>query len=144
MEPHNDTHVDAIRHLAEALDAIAHPQSCRSGETLFRQGEPGAGVLVLRQGKVCLCAFSPDGHSRLSYRSLGCGDVLGLPALFSGEPYSMSAEALEDCVFGFVDRERALQLFRDRLDLCFQAAQLLADGVRELRERQAALVVPSN
>jgi hypothetical protein len=56
----------------------------------------------------------------------------------------MSAEALEDCVFGFVDRERALQLFRDRLDLCFQAAQLLADGVRELRERQAALVVPSN
>lgn len=137
MEPINDFHANTIRQLAEALDAIANQHSCRSGETLFRQGEPGAGVLVLRQGKVCLYACSPDEHTRLSYRVVGPGYVLGLPALFSGQPYSLTAEALEDSVFGFVDRARALQLVRERLDLCLEAANLLAHEVRQLREWQA-------
>jgi CRP-like cAMP-binding protein len=63
--------------------------------------------------------------------------VLGLPALFSGQPYSLTAEAVEDCVCGFVDRERALELVHKRLDLCFQAADLLAREIRSLREWQA-------
>jgi len=95
---------------------------------------------VLRQGKVRLSAASQAGDGRLSYRVVGPGYVLGLPALFSGQPYSLTAEALEECVFGFVDRERALELIRQRLDLCFQAADLLAQEVRSLREWQASQV----
>ena len=137
MEPNNDFCADAIRQLAEALDAVANPQSCVAGDILFRQGEPGTGVRVLRQGKVCLYACSPNGHTRLFYRNVGAGYVLGLPALFSGQPYSLTAEALEDCVFGFVDRGRAFELIRERLDLCLEAAKLLAHEVRQLRELQA-------
>jgi len=36
-----------------------------------------------------------------------------------------------------VDRERALELVHKRLDLCFQAADLLAREIRSLREWQA-------
>jgi len=139
VEANNDFYVNTIRHLAEALDSISNPQSCPKGETLFRQGEPATGVLVLRQGKVCLYACSPDGHTRLSYRTVGPGYVLGLPALFSGEPYSLNAEALEECVFGFVDCRRALQLVRERLDLCLEATKLLAHEVRQLPEWQAVV-----
>ena len=67
----------------------------------------------------------------------------GLPALFSGEPYSLTAEALEDCNFGFVDRERAWQLVRGRLDLCLEAINLLAHEVRQLREWQAVVAEQS-
>lgn len=137
LKPDYDIHADAVRELAKALDAIASSHSCPPGGILFRQGQPGEGVLVVRRGQVRLSACSHDGHARLPYRTIGPGYVLGLPALFSGQPYSLTAEALEECVFGFVDRERALELVRQRHDLCFQAADLLAREVRELREWQA-------
>ena len=138
METHTAVHATTFRRLAETLDAIANLLSCQMGEVLFRQGEPAAGVLVLRQGRVRLSASSRHGD-RLSYRTVGPGYVLGLPALFSGRPYSLTAEALEGCIFSFVERERALQLIRSRLDLCSQAAELLANELRELREWQAAI-----
>jgi CRP/FNR family cyclic AMP-dependent transcriptional regulator len=133
----SDIYADAVRELARALDAIASSHSCPAGGILFQQGQPGEGVLVMRRGQVRLSACSHDGDTRLTYRTVGPGYVLGLPALFSGQPYSLTAEALEECVFGFVDRERALELVRQRHDLCFQAADLLAREVRALREWQA-------
>ena len=138
LETHTSVHATTFRQLAETLDAIAHLRSCQMGEVLFRQGDPAAGILVLRQGRVRLSASSRHGDT-LSYRTVGPGYVLGLPALFSGRPYSLTAEALEGCIFGFVDRERALQLIRESLDLCSQAAELLANELRELREWQAAM-----
>ncbi len=133
----NDVYADVVRDLAEALDAIASVYTCRAGAILFRQGQPADGVLVMRQGKVRLSALSHDSDPKLPYRTVGPGYVLGLPALFSGQPYSLTAEAVEECVCGFVDRERALELVHKRLDLCFQAADLLAREIRSLREWQA-------
>ena len=137
MQNDNDIHAHVVRDLAEALDAIASLRSCRSGAVLFQQGQPAEGVLVVRRGAVRLSASSHGDDTKLPYRIVGPGYVLGLPALFSGQPYSLTAEALEECVCGFVDRERALELVRDRLDLCLQAADLLAREVRSLREWQA-------
>lgn len=138
MKADHDIHVNVVRELAEALDAIATAHSCREGGMLFRQGQPGDGVLVLRHGRVRLSVASHDHDLQIAYRVVGPGYVLGLPALFSGQPYSLTAEALEECAFGFVDRERALELVRNRPDLSFQAADLLAHEVRDLREWQAS------
>jgi len=133
----NDVYADVVRDLAQALDAIASVYTCRAGAVLFRQGQPADGVLVMRQGKVRLSALPHHSDPKLPYRTVGPGYVLGLPALFSGQPYSLTAEAVEECVCGFVDRERALELVHKRLDLCFQAADLLAREIRSLREWQA-------
>ncbi|MGO9209230.1 MAG: Crp/Fnr family transcriptional regulator [Terriglobales bacterium] len=137
MRNDSDLHADVVRELAEALDAIASVYTCHAGAILFRQGQAADGVLVMRQGKVRLSALTHDHDPRLPYRTVGPGYVLGLPALFSGQPYSLTAEAEEECVCGFVDRERALELVHKRLDLCFQAADLLAREIRSLREWQA-------
>lgn len=137
LQNHSDLHAHVIRELAEALDALATLRSCRSGAILFEHGQPADGVLVVRRGSVRLFASDHSGDTRLSYRTVGPGYVLGLPALFSGQPYSLTAEAVEECVCGFVDRERALELMGKRLDLCLQAADLLAREVRDLREWQA-------
>lgn len=134
MKPDYDIHANAIRQLAAALDAIASSHSCSPGAVVFRRGQPGDRVFVLREGKVRLSAPSSDGDTRQPYRAVGPGYVLGLPALFSGQPYSLTAEALEECVFGFVDRERALQLVRERPTLCFEAVDLLANELRDLRD----------
>jgi len=137
LQSDSDVYADVVRELAESLDAIASVYTCHAGAILFRQGQPADGVLVVRQGKVRLSAVSHDSDPRLPYRTVGPGYVLGLPALFSGQPYSLTAEAVGECVCGFVDRERALELVRKRLDLCFQAADLLAREIRSLREWQA-------
>ncbi len=137
LQTDNDVYADVVRELAEALDAIASVYTCRAGGILYRQGHPAVGGLVVRQGKVRLSALAHDSDPRLPYRTVGPGYVLGLPALFSGQPYSLTAEAVEECVCGFVDRERALELVHTRLDLCFQAADLLAREIRSLREWQA-------
>ena len=136
MDHDVDTHI--IRELAQALDAIAYAHCCPPGEVLFRQGQPADRVLVVRRGQVRLSAWSHDSDERLPYRTVGSGYVLGLPALFSGQPYSLTAETLEECLLGSVDREAALELVRRRQDLCFQAADLLAREVRNLREWQAS------
>ena len=142
----SDRDVDAhlIRELAQALDVIATEHRCPPGEVLFRQGQAADGVFVVRRGKVRLSAWSHDGDERLPYRTAGPGYVLGLPALFSGEPYSLAAEVLEESVLGRVDREAALDLVRRHLDLCLQAADLLAREVRNLREWQAAHMIKAN
>jgi len=137
LQNHSDVHADIVRELAKALDASASVYTCSAGAILFRQGQPADGVLVMRQGKVRLSALSHDSDPRLPYRTVGPGYVLGLPALFSGQPYSLTAEAVEECVCGFVNREQALALVHKRLDLCFQAADLLAREIRSLREWQA-------
>jgi len=133
---------DAAQALTEAFDRIGTRQTCSRGTVLFQQGQPGDGVRVLRSGKVALFVSSADGRTRLPYRTVGPGYVLGLPALFSGKPFSLTAEALEEFEYSFVQRETALQLMRDRLDLCLQAASQLAGEVTTLREWQEASAQP--
>jgi CRP/FNR family cyclic AMP-dependent transcriptional regulator len=136
-----DVNADLIQELAQALDDIAKEHCCQPGEVLFHQGQAADGVFVVRRGKVRLSAWSYDGDERLPYRTAGSGYVLGLPALFSGQPYSLTAEALEESVLGKVERQAALDLVRRRLNLCMQAADLLAREVRSLREWQAAHMI---
>ena len=138
MHIDSDDHASIVRELAKALGAIASEYTCCGGHILFHQGQAAEGVLVIRQGKVRLCAATHDVDRLVLYRIAGPGYVLGLPALFSGEPYSLTAEAAEDCVCGFVAREQALELLHQRFDLCFQAADLLAHEIRSLREWQSA------
>jgi len=133
---------DAAQALAEALDSVGTRQTCSRGTVLLQQGQPGLFVLVLRRGRVGLFLSSADGSTRLSFRTVGPGYVLGLPALFSGKPFSLTAEALEECEFSFVQRETALQLMSERLDLCLQALSQLADEITTLRKWQAASTQP--
>jgi CRP-like cAMP-binding protein len=141
FDPHTTNEsADAAQELSEALDRIASRRTCSKGALLFQQGQSGHGVLVLRRGNVELYVSTEDGCTRLPYRTVGPRYVLGLPALFSGKPFSLTAEALEECEFSFVERETALQLMRDRLDLCLQAASQMASEITDFRAMAVACV----
>lgn len=128
----SDIPEDAAQALTEALDRAGTRQTCGEGMALFQQGQPGYGVLVLRSGRVGLFVSSADGSTRLPYRTVGPGCELGLPALFSGKTFGLTAEALEECEFSLVPREAALKLMRDRLYLCLQAASQMASEITAL------------
>jgi CRP-like cAMP-binding protein/predicted acylesterase/phospholipase RssA len=83
----------------------------RSGETLFRAGEPGEAMYLVVSGRLRLVLprdamekNSPGGGSEQLLAELGKGDTLGEMALLTREPRSASAYAIRDTQLARLDR----------------------------------------
>jgi len=64
------------------------------------------------------------------------GSLLGLPATFTGHPYSLTAVTVVRSDIVHLPREEFLQLMRERPDLCREATDMLG---REVTFIQSAL-----
>lgn len=122
-----------------ALERIASPMVAAKGSHLFRQGEAARGVFLLHKGRIRLYLHA-SARKAVPYRIVGPGSILGFPATFANAPYSLTAENLADCELGFVRGEEVLDLMSQRSDLCFHAAEVMSQEVRELRRKQAAIL----
>lgn len=117
--------------LRSELNRIASVLYKKRGTTLFRRGDPGSGVFLIRTGKVNLRL---DGKTRLyPPRTLGEGAILGLPATLSGGAYSLAAEVSEDAALGFVSREDFLALLARESNLCLATMRLLGKEIASIR-----------
>jgi CRP-like cAMP-binding protein len=76
-------------------------------------------------------------------RVLGPGNVIGLPATFSGEPYSLTAEAAKDCRLDFIPRARLLNLFRHNPQVGYQIVRILSEEIFEMRHVKTELGILS-
>jgi CRP-like cAMP-binding protein len=130
--------VELSADLYEQLCNVATPMTRKSGTVLFRAGEPGSGVFLVRDGQVRLSL----GDNPLVYpsRELGRGAVIGLPATFSGEPYSLTAEVEQDCEVYFVPRDRLLDLVKRNPEIGVQIARVLSEEIFEMRHVNADAV----
>src|SRR6266581_4013259 len=77
-----------------ALMTIARKRTFRSGEVIFHRDDPGQVLYVIKEGKVKISLFSPDGQE-ISLTVFGKGDYFGEFALLDGLPRSADATALE-------------------------------------------------
>ena len=64
------------------------------GTTVFRQGDPGGSMYVIRAGKVRVLKES-QGRQRV-VTTLGSGDFFGEMAVVTGQPRSATAEVVEE------------------------------------------------
>lgn len=122
--------------LIDALSERAVPVSCPEDRVLFRQGEECIGVFILRSGHATLEMFSNTGEvvARFTTRD---GSVLGLPAVFSGEKYSLTGIALRGSDVRFLQRSSFLDLMGSTPALALKVLQVIA---AETRAARAALV----
>jgi CRP/FNR family transcriptional regulator len=90
------------------LDAIASPAVYPAGAFLFLERQTPRGVYVLCQGEVKLTISSSEGK-RLILRIAKPGEILGLSATLSGNPYEATAETLHPCQATFVLRDHFLR-----------------------------------
>ena len=92
--------------------------SLPGGTTIFRQGDPGGSVYVIRAGKVRVLKES-NGRRRM-VTTLGPGDFFGEMAVVTGSPRSATVEVVEDAELLKVPAgEVAIRLIRhlaERLD----------------------------
>ena len=58
---------------------------------------------------------------------------MGLPATVSGEPYSLTAEAAQDCELDFISRKGLLDLLRRNTTAALQILQILSEEIYQMR-----------
>ncbi len=110
-----------------ALDGIKFASSYPKGAVLFGEQEAPKGVFILCKGRVKLSMTSSEGKSVI-LRIADPGEVLGLHAVVSNQPYQASAETLEPCELNFVRCDDFLRFLRENPEASLHAAQQLSQN----------------
>lgn len=118
--------------LKVALESEGRKRGFPRAHVLFREDGKSAGVFLVCKGKVLMGVRNMPKLDR----AFSAGSLLGLPATFTGRPYSLTAVALVQSDIVHVPREEFLRLMRERTDLCREATDMLG---HELTFIQSAL-----
>lgn len=108
-------------------------------DVLFREGEAPDGVYQLRSGVIDLVNRRADGTERR--RAARAGEVLGMPAVISGQRHLSSAVARTPCEIAFIDSDAFRRLVNDQASIWFSVLRQLSQDVNDSYEvmRNAAL-----
>jgi len=113
-----------------ALRPIAQEQNFSAGQEIFREGDNGNGVYVVRAGQVEISGLI-DQKERLVFSRVGPGDIFGEMAVIEDKPRSACAAAKVDTAVYFIPRAEMLTLVEQSPAL---AQALLREVSRRLRE----------
>jgi len=116
---------------------LVHARSYASGEVIFRQGDPGAGMFIIQRGSVRIVSRAPGGPER-ELAVLTRHQFFGEMALLEDAPRSASSLAIEQTELlgffqpdleGLVDRDAALGA-----RILWNLARLMAGRLRATNE----------
>ncbi len=92
------------------LKENARKVSFRSGQIVFREGDPGDGIYVVERGCVEISAVI-GGQERRVLSHLGPGEFFGEMAVVDEQPRSATATAEKATVLSFISRDDTWRLF---------------------------------
>ena len=99
------------------------------GATVFRQGDPGGSMYVIRAGKVRVLKEA-HGRQRM-VTTLGPGDFFGEMAVMTGKPRSATVEALEDAELLRVPADKLQEMVVDSGEVGIRLVRHLAERLDE-------------
>jgi CRP-like cAMP-binding protein len=132
VEPDSSAFV-ADPDLFRVLETRSTLVNCDTDRVLFHQDEPAAGVYLFLNGSASLTMNSHDGRTIFSIPVLP-GSLLGLPALISEKPYSLTATAAAGALVRFVSRSDFFALMSSDPLLSLKMLKVLAAEVRTARK----------
>ncbi|HID09962.1 MAG TPA: cyclic nucleotide-binding domain-containing protein [Candidatus Latescibacteria bacterium] len=119
------------------LEKIVHLRRYRPSEEVFREGEPGVGMYIIRFGGVDILQRSEDGSEQL-LTHLEAGDFFGELALLDEAPRSATARATEPTELWGVFRPDLMDLIqrdpRLGLKIVLPLARLVGERLRRTNE----------
>jgi CRP-like cAMP-binding protein len=95
------------------------------GATVFRQGDPGGSMYVIRTGKVRVLKETHGRQRAVS--TLGPGDFFGEMAVVTGRPRSATAEVIEDAELLKVPADKLQDMIADTGEIAIRLIRLLAE-----------------
>jgi CRP/FNR family transcriptional regulator, cyclic AMP receptor protein len=110
-----------LKSLGEASHIATYP----AGAVLFVEGQSPRGVYVLCSGRAKLSTTSRDGKM-LILKIASAGEVLGLSAAISGQPFEMTAETVEPCQVNFIERMALLERIEKNGELGLRSSLALS------------------
>jgi CRP-like cAMP-binding protein len=120
------------------LDEVSSARACMTyakGEIVFREGDEPQGLYCIHDGKLKVYKTGDEGRQQIVRFAKG-GDVAGYRALVSGEPYNLSAAALEESMICCIPKDTFFNLLRDS-GFSMEMINLLS---HELRSAESKLV----
>ena len=118
-----------------ALARRCRPRTLATGETLFEEGAPCAGLFIVAAGRIEVLQVSLRGREQV-FHAEGPGATLGEGPLFDGGGYIATAVALVPSRVVLVPRTDVLTLCRQHPEVALAMLEALAQRVR----RFAAIV----
>jgi signal transduction histidine kinase len=113
-----------------ALSRTAQERSFAAGQEIFKEGDSGDGLYVVREGLVEISGVV-DKQGRLVFGQVGPGDVFGEMAIIENKPRSACAVARKETAAYFLPRTEMLALMERSPAM---ALALLREISRRLRE----------
>lgn len=78
-----------------AIDALVSSVACAPGDVVFRKGDPGDSMFVVRSGRFRVTGATPAG-AEVTLGEVGPGDWVGEMAVLTGQPRSATLAAVEE------------------------------------------------
>jgi CRP/FNR family cyclic AMP-dependent transcriptional regulator len=100
-----------------------------AGTTIFREGEPGGIMYLIRSGKVESWLYDED-RKRVVLATFEDGDFFGELSLLDQEPRSATATALTDTEVLIIDRVDLQLLFKQKPDAALDVISALGSRLR--------------
>jgi len=128
---------------AEELDRLyllCSSDNFSKGEYVFLECDPPRKLYVVVKGEVKLLKQTEDGREMIVEMAYP-GEVFGEEAIFDGEPYPLTAQALGDVELLSVSRTDFFAFLRDNPDLALEIITELGQRLREAQNTIRALAM---
>jgi CRP/FNR family transcriptional regulator len=140
------------------LDELEGTKSCsyfKKNQPLFIENSSPRGVYCINEGKVKIFARGEEGKEQIIHLA-AAGEIVGFRAMFSGEPYKVSATTLEESNICFIGKNDFLNLVDTNptlrngimkelsLELAERATFITNMAQKSVRERLASSLVLLN
>ena len=110
-------------------------RSYKKGQTIFSEGDEGAGFYAIISGRVKIFKLSPEGKEQILHM-MGAGEIFGEVPVFTGQEYPANAEAHINSSLLFFPRNSFIELVKKDPSLSLNMLALLSWRLR----RFAALI----
>lgn len=125
--------------MSDTLSTLDHlVRRHEAGTVLFREGEKGEKMYVIRSGRVCIWKLIQE--SEVTLAVLGPGEFFGEMALLEGLPRSASATVLDEARLIEVEKDAFEVLVRTRGEIAVRLMRRLSARLREA-DRQIQLLM---
>jgi signal transduction histidine kinase len=114
----------------DMVSRLARERELSPGEEIFRQGDAGDGLYVVKQGLVEISGVG-DQNARHAFSQVGPGEMFGEMAVLEDKPRSASARALKPTVVYFLERHDMLALVQKSPALALGLLKQISNRLRE-------------
>jgi CRP/FNR family transcriptional regulator len=114
----------------ETIAALAREKQYGRGETIFFEGDPGNGFYLIATGQVKVFKMNLLGKEHILH-IFGPGEPIGEVAVFHGQPFPASAEALAQSTLLFLPRREFVEVIEAHPSIALNMLAVLSLRLRQ-------------